>query len=152
MNWDEYFYKMANLVAEKSKDESTKVGAVIVGPDHEIESGDTFEKPVTMVLGHAAGKPYADAPGVVPRRYQLTDPLGHTSFGVLADGAGVEKDDAGRFRFGHRPVPALGQRTADYLAVGQVHLTAVALDVEGGHTRPLRPRKPTHAADPIQSV
>ena len=38
MKWDEYFYKMANLVATKSKDESTKIGAVIVGPDNEIRS------------------------------------------------------------------------------------------------------------------
>lgn len=38
MNWDEYFYKMANLVAEKSKDNSTQIGAVIVGPDNEIRS------------------------------------------------------------------------------------------------------------------
>ncbi len=38
MNWDEYFMSMAYLVAMKSKDESTKIGAVIVGPDHEIRS------------------------------------------------------------------------------------------------------------------
>ena len=38
MNWNEYFFKMADLVSEKSKDRSTKVGAVIVGPDHEVRS------------------------------------------------------------------------------------------------------------------
>ena len=38
MNWDEYFYEMANLVATKSKDISTQIGAVIVGPDNEIRS------------------------------------------------------------------------------------------------------------------
>ena len=38
MNWNEYFLKMADLVAEKSKDRSTKVGAVIVGPDNEVRS------------------------------------------------------------------------------------------------------------------
>lgn len=36
--WDEYFFKMAELVASKSKDRSTKVGAVIVGPDNEVRS------------------------------------------------------------------------------------------------------------------
>lgn len=36
--WDEYFIRMAFLVASKSKDTSTKVGAVIVGPDHEVRS------------------------------------------------------------------------------------------------------------------
>lgn len=36
--WDAYFMEMALLVASKSKDRSTKVGAVIVGPDNEIRS------------------------------------------------------------------------------------------------------------------
>lgn len=36
--WHEFYIKMAQLVATKSKDTSTKVGAVIVGPDNEIRS------------------------------------------------------------------------------------------------------------------
>jgi dCMP deaminase len=38
MNWHEYFFQLAELAAEKSKDRSTKVGAVIVGPDNEVRS------------------------------------------------------------------------------------------------------------------
>lgn len=38
MGWDKYFMSMACLVAMKSKDESTKVGALIVGPQGEIIS------------------------------------------------------------------------------------------------------------------
>ena len=38
MNWDQYFMSMVYLVAMKSKDPSTKVGAIIIGPDHEIRS------------------------------------------------------------------------------------------------------------------
>jgi dCMP deaminase len=38
MNWDEYFLAIAELVSFRSKDRSTKVGAVIVGPDNEIRS------------------------------------------------------------------------------------------------------------------
>lgn len=38
MNWDEYFYKMAELVKEKSKDRSTKCGSVIVGEGHTVLS------------------------------------------------------------------------------------------------------------------
>ena len=38
MNWDEYFIQMAKLVATKSKDQSTKVGCVIVGPNHEVRT------------------------------------------------------------------------------------------------------------------
>lgn len=37
-SWDEYFMTMAYLVSMKSKDPSTRVGAVIVGPDKEIRS------------------------------------------------------------------------------------------------------------------
>jgi dCMP deaminase len=38
ISWHQYFMTMAYLVATKSKDPSTKVGAVIVGPDYEIRS------------------------------------------------------------------------------------------------------------------
>ncbi len=37
-SWDTYFINMAMHVATKSKDRSTVVGAIIVGPDHEIRS------------------------------------------------------------------------------------------------------------------
>jgi dCMP deaminase len=36
--WDKYFMKMADHAASLSKDESTKLGCVIVGPDHEVRS------------------------------------------------------------------------------------------------------------------
>jgi dCMP deaminase len=38
MNWTEYFRQIAHTVKLKSKDESTQIGAVIVGHDHEIVS------------------------------------------------------------------------------------------------------------------
>jgi dCMP deaminase len=38
MDWDSYFMTMAYLVAMRSKDESTHVGAVIIGPDKEVHS------------------------------------------------------------------------------------------------------------------
>ena len=38
MEWNEFFMSMADTVAQKSKDSSTKVGAVIVGPDNEVRS------------------------------------------------------------------------------------------------------------------
>ena len=37
-SWDKHFMGMASLVAAKSKDRSTKVGCVIVGPDDEVRS------------------------------------------------------------------------------------------------------------------
>jgi len=38
MDWDQYFISEAYLAARKSKDNSTQVGAVIVGPDREIRA------------------------------------------------------------------------------------------------------------------
>ena len=37
-SWHDYFMTMVHLVATRSKDESTHVGAVIVGHDHEVIS------------------------------------------------------------------------------------------------------------------
>jgi dCMP deaminase len=36
--WDEYFMTMVYLVSMRSKDQSTHIGAVIVGPDREVRS------------------------------------------------------------------------------------------------------------------
>lgn len=38
MNWDEYFLRICEVVSLKSKDTSTKLGSVIVGPKHEVRS------------------------------------------------------------------------------------------------------------------
>lgn len=38
IRWDYYFMDMATLVASKSKDRSTRVGCVIVGPNHEVRT------------------------------------------------------------------------------------------------------------------
>jgi len=38
MNWTDYFLQIAEVVKSKSKDESTQIGAVIVGKDREILS------------------------------------------------------------------------------------------------------------------
>ena len=38
VNWDDYFMTMVYLVASKSKDKRTHIGAVIIGPKKEIRS------------------------------------------------------------------------------------------------------------------
>lgn len=37
-SWDRYFMNLVDVVSTRSKDRSTKVGAVFVGPDNEIRS------------------------------------------------------------------------------------------------------------------
>jgi dCMP deaminase len=36
--WDDYFFDLLPLIAKKSKDQSSQIAAIIVGPDHEIRS------------------------------------------------------------------------------------------------------------------
>ena len=38
ITWDELYMSMTFLVAMKSKDENTHIGAVVVGPDKEVRS------------------------------------------------------------------------------------------------------------------
>jgi dCMP deaminase len=37
-NWDDVYMTMAYLVASKSKDNNTHIGAVVIGPDNEVRS------------------------------------------------------------------------------------------------------------------
>ena len=37
-SWDETFFELCEIVAQRSKDISTKVGSVIIGPDREVRS------------------------------------------------------------------------------------------------------------------
>jgi dCMP deaminase len=38
INWKDTYFDLVDAIAKKSKDRSTKVGAVIVGPDQEVRS------------------------------------------------------------------------------------------------------------------
>jgi dCMP deaminase len=38
MDWHQYFFNLLIPIAAKSKDESTKIGCVVVGPDNEIRT------------------------------------------------------------------------------------------------------------------
>jgi dCMP deaminase len=57
--WDDYFIRMAMLVASKSKDRSTKVGVVIVGRDHEVRSTgyNGFPRGVDDAVEHRHERP-----------------------------------------------------------------------------------------------
>lgn len=59
-SWDQYFITMAYLVSMKSKDPSTRVGAVIVGQDNEIRSTgyNGFPRGVSDALDRYNDKDY----------------------------------------------------------------------------------------------
>lgn len=59
MNWIEYFLRIAEQVKLKSKDESTQIGAVIVGKDKEILSTgyNSFPRGLDDNLPERQGRP-----------------------------------------------------------------------------------------------
>ena len=38
IGWNDWFFSMARVVAQRSKDRSTQVGCIVVGPDREVRS------------------------------------------------------------------------------------------------------------------
>ena len=59
VTWHKYFIEMADFVAAKSKDKSTKCGAVIVGPDNEVRSMgyNGFPRGVNDDIGERHNRP-----------------------------------------------------------------------------------------------
>ena len=51
MNWHEYYLNLLEPISSKSKDQSTKVGVIIVGPDNEIRSSGFNSFPRGIVDG-----------------------------------------------------------------------------------------------------
>jgi dCMP deaminase len=60
-DWDEYFLNIAEAVSQRSHDEDTQVGCVIVSPDHRILA--------TGYNGFAAGMPDTELPAKRPEKY-----------------------------------------------------------------------------------
>jgi dCMP deaminase len=78
MDWHEYFISLAKTVAQKSKDDSTKVGALIVGPDHEIRG--------TGYNGFPRGVIYTSERQQRPAKYMWT---AHAEVNAIAHAARV---------------------------------------------------------------
>ena len=59
MNWDEYFIRMAMHVASKSKDDSTKIGVVVVRENTVLATGyNGFPRGVAETLAQLKGSEY----------------------------------------------------------------------------------------------
>lgn len=86
MHWAEYFIKMAELVAQKSKDPRTKVGIVVVGPDHEIRSTGFNGFPRGVRENAVIDCPKCKATG--SRRGASMEVLGEEGFCVECKGVG----------------------------------------------------------------
>ena len=118
-------------------------GAVSVRTDHQAHMLRLLQQLRAESLRHAPRD--ADDAAALHVTFELAEPADHALFGVIANGAGVDKDDVGAFRTVDRRV-AFGRELPEHqLGVAHVHLAAVRLYVDG----PLHLRK---ALRPASSV
>jgi dCMP deaminase len=68
MNWNQYFFDMIEVVRSKSKDKSTKVGAIIVSPDNSIVSTGFNGFPRGVIDDESKAIPYGR-----PHHYKTVD-------------------------------------------------------------------------------
>ena len=110
--------------------------SVGVGSDDQIERGHAGGERRAMVLRHAA----ADTEQTLRVPGRQAGQVGQASddalLGVLADRARVQQDDVGGRRVGDRDPAMSGEMAGDELAVGEVHLTAVRLEIESARHGP----------------
>jgi dCMP deaminase len=58
--WDQYFMELADVAARRSKDQSTKLGAIVVGPDQEIRATgyNSFPRKIRDNLPERQARPW----------------------------------------------------------------------------------------------
>src|SRR5437764_41545 len=107
--------------------------AIAVGPDQQVDVRGALAQALAEVLRHAARypEPHVGAAPLVAR--ELAEPADDALLGVLADGAGVQEDHVGPIGAGGLPVAVRREMAEHQLGVGDVHLAAVGLDVDGRH-------------------
>ena len=103
--------------------------AVAVGADHQIDVRRAPPDLVLQVFGHAAG----DAQHHVGARLAVREHAGareHPLLRLLAHRAGVDQDQIGRRRIVRARVAAAIEQPQHQIAVGDVHLAAVRLEID----------------------
>ena len=101
-----------------------------VHTEHEVHVGVALAQLFYNVLlvGHAAAEADDEAVLLLFQALESAHVTENTLFGVLTDGAGVEKDEVGVLRFVTQAVADVHQHTLDALAVVDILLAAVAVD------------------------
>ena len=87
------------------------------------------------MLGHAADDREHGARPLALERAELGGARDHALLGLLAHRARVDEDDVGLVGARGRRVARIGEHAADQVAVGDVHLAAVGLDVHAAARR-----------------
>src|ERR1700741_1950669 len=108
--------------------------AHVARPHHEIDPRRAVEDGLPFLLGHAAADADAQFLALALHLAKPAEVRKHFLLRLVADRAGIEKDEV-RLPFAfHAAVTAQLQTTAEALAVEIVHLTAPGFDEKGlGH-------------------
>lgn len=99
-----------------------------IGTDHETHVPCALEYSRAKALRHTPRD--AENRVLLHAAFHFAEPAHHSLFGVLADCAGIHKDDVGRFRRVHLIVPERRERSEYQLGIAHVHLASIGLDVD----------------------
>ncbi len=103
--------------------------AVAVWPRHDVEERRLLHNRDAIMLRHTSEQPKLDLRPRLLKARELPQPVQHLLFGVLANRAGVEQHDVRIVDTVGRDVTGAAQDCAHRLRIGDIHLTAVGLQV-----------------------
>jgi hypothetical protein len=134
------------LAGTGSSDEIRKI-AVGVGTYDDVDQLFLFEQLGLQPFGHAAEHTHDLVGFAVLTVAKVPQPTPHALLGIVADGACVQQDQVGFFQHPGGGVAAIAEDGCHDLAVGKVHLAAVALQVK--QFAPLFPGFRQHQGFPL---
>lgn len=103
--------------------------AVGVGAHHQVHHLFLHQQVFLHPLGHAAQDAHLQLLVAGLQAVHFVDALHHCVFRLLPHAARVQQHQVGLFGTAHRHIAFLGQDACHHLAVADVHLAAVALDI-----------------------
>ena len=103
--------------------------AVTVRPRDDVEERRLLHNRDAIMLRHASEQPELDLRPRLLKARELPQPVQHLLFGVLANRAGVEQHDVRIVDAVGSDVTGAAQDCAHRLRIGDIHLTAVGLQV-----------------------
>ena len=110
-------------------DEARQV-AVGVRTDDQVDQLLLLEQLVPQALGHAAEDAHLELGVVALAAFEVLQTMTNPLLGVVPDGAGIEQDQIGLALILGGGVAGFGEDARNDLAIAEVHLATVALEVQ----------------------
>ena len=109
-----------------------QIGEVAVGirAHHQIHELLLLQQLVPQALGHASQDAHHQTGVLRLVAFEVDQSVADALFGVVSDGAGVEQHQVGVVGVTGGLIPCIGQDAGHDFAVAEIHLTAVALQVQ----------------------